>query len=243
MTVTLPELERVDPPVAVAIILRVLEQLENAHADGPRASLCPAEVWIDAYGRVALGPRSPAADLRYVAPEHANGVEIDTRADLYVVGVMLWELLTGQPHLVAASVSEAEVLARSPRPSTPPSTHTADIPRALDGALHALLAVQPRGRPKTAGEARHRLAAALPGALRVTDATIGALAANAEARHVRLGAATPTPLLSAAMVEPTFLDPPASGDAMRSRRDARLITTFVVASAVIVLILAWIVVA
>jgi tetratricopeptide (TPR) repeat protein len=81
----------------------------------------------------------------YMAPEQALGESPDGRADLYSLGAVLYELLTGRPPFSGtdALVVIAEHLYA---PVVPPSTHRGDIPPALDALVLKLLAKKPEDR-------------------------------------------------------------------------------------------------
>jgi serine/threonine-protein kinase len=75
---------------------------------------------------------------QYMSPEQANGQPLDGRSDLFAVGIMLWELLTGQ-RLFEGSTHES--LARIVLGNVqPPSTVSPDIPRDLEAVAMKLLA-------------------------------------------------------------------------------------------------------
>ncbi|MDI5961329.1 serine/threonine-protein kinase [Streptantibioticus silvisoli] len=105
----------------------------------------------------------------YMAPERALGRTADHAADLYALGCVLHELLTGRPPFTGANA--AAVLAQhveSPPPD--PRQHRADIPGPLAGLVTGLLAKEPHLRP-TAADVTHWLApVALPGGTTGTPA-------------------------------------------------------------------------
>ncbi len=88
----------------------------------------------------------------YMSPEQINGSPLDGRSDLFAVGVMLWQMMTGQ-YLFAAGTT-TETLARvlfAPVPS--PRTVVADIPLDLEAVTMRLLARDPAQRYPTAEDA------------------------------------------------------------------------------------------
>ena len=90
-----------------------------------------------------LGPTmgTPA----YMAPEQIRGEGVDARADLYSLGCVLYELLTGRPPFVATTTMElvGNHLLKDP---VPPSELVEGVPAALDEVIMRLLAKRPRER-------------------------------------------------------------------------------------------------
>ncbi len=89
---------------------------------------------------------------RYMAPEQVTGAPIDRRADLYSVGVMLWETLAGQH--IWSGLSDPEVIKRSGEPPPPPS----DAPPMLQQICGKAMAPDPDDRYPTAEALREDLA-------------------------------------------------------------------------------------
>lgn len=106
-------------------------------------------------------PGTLEGKLAYVAPEQARGEPADARADLFALGVVLWELLTGTR--LFARESEAatlELLLRGPIPS-PPSAWNEGIPPALDALVLRCLERDPGQRTASARELAAELRAVL----------------------------------------------------------------------------------
>lgn len=80
---------------------------------------------------------------RYMSPEQALGREIDGRSDLFSVGVLLYELITGRP---AFDGSSAATLALQITQKDPPPIDAADCPRGLQFVIEKLLAKRPEKR-------------------------------------------------------------------------------------------------
>jgi serine/threonine-protein kinase len=165
----------------------------------------------------------------YMAPEQAVGKRADHRADLYAMGVILWECVVGRKlwaqddiqQLMAAQLSE-----------TPPSVRSAaddaSIPDAFDALVAALLARRPELRPQSAIEVRDLLRAL------VRDAPIDAAPASPAplptlTMVTEPGAAAPTRVIPR-NVEAAVLEDPGPGpvdsdsDAMRGVEDALVVT-------------------
>jgi serine/threonine-protein kinase len=116
----------------------------------------------------------------YMAPEQAAGdPSADHRADLYALGCLGYELLTGQPPFRAASV-RGLVMAHLIEPPTPVAQRRADVPPGLTNLIQQLLAKDPAERPQTADEVLNRLeTGAVPVKSRRRTLTIGLLAVTA----------------------------------------------------------------
>ena len=81
----------------------------------------------------------------YMAPEQISGERVDARCDLYALGCMLYEALTGSVPFVGRTVMEVvnQHLTEAP---VPPSRRVAGVPPALDDLVLRLLAKSPRDR-------------------------------------------------------------------------------------------------
>jgi serine/threonine-protein kinase len=82
----------------------------------------------------------------YLAPEQAAGREAAAPADVYGLGVVLYELLTGRPPYEASSVAEL-VIARGSRDPAPPSELAPGIPPDVDSLVLRCLRPEPELRP------------------------------------------------------------------------------------------------
>src|SRR5262249_17937739 len=82
----------------------------------------------------------------YMAPEQATGQPIDGRADLYAVGCIAYEMMTG--YRLFAGGGHAEVMVRHVNEApVPPRRWNPALPQALEDLLLRCLAKQPGGRP------------------------------------------------------------------------------------------------
>src|SRR5215211_6086304 len=166
---------RLAPRRAVDIAADVTRALEHAHARGiVHRDLKPANVWIDDDGRARLGdfglaPTEARArvgggtlvgTVAYLPPEQALGEAAGPKSDLYSLGALLYEMLTGQPPFPgddAVSIISQHLHADP----VPPSRHNPAVPEALDRAVLALLAKRPEDRPANDTDAREMILAAL----------------------------------------------------------------------------------
>jgi serine/threonine protein kinase/CheY-like chemotaxis protein len=96
----------------------------------------------------------------YMAPEQLLGMEVSTSTDLYAVGVMIFELVTGRRPFVARDEFElAQLTMMTPVPHL--TEFVADVPKPLENLINSLLAKNPRDRPQSASAVRAELAQVL----------------------------------------------------------------------------------
>jgi serine/threonine-protein kinase len=164
---------RINPKRTVAIASQLCDALEAAHAQGiVHRDLKPSNIVIldDPPGRdlikvldfglakslvqdsgsVVTNTDALLGTPLYMAPEAIEGKVSDQRADLYSLGCILYEMLSGTPPFVDSAVSA--VLARHMHDShkeLPPH-----VPSRLRDLIDLLLAKQPEGRLQTAGAVR-----------------------------------------------------------------------------------------
>ena len=97
-----------------------------------------------------LVPRG-VGSAAYMAPEQIRGELTDARADLYAMGCLLYECLTGSNPFQRDS-AELTLLAHLNHNVDAPSSHVAEIPRALDSLVLRLLSKCPSDRPRYVSE-------------------------------------------------------------------------------------------
>ena len=98
----------------------------------------------------------------YMAPEQALGRTASHSADLFSLGVVMWEALVGEPRWTGGSIREiltAQLTQK--RPTARVASGDASIPDALDGLIERLVAQRPEERPSDARQVRDELRALL----------------------------------------------------------------------------------
>lgn len=180
------------PPVKIAIgyTRQVLSALAFAHKHGlVHRDIKPHNVLVDSGGHVKVTDfgiaRSEASQMteagsiigtaQYLSPEQARGAPVDARSDIYSVGVLLYELLTGAVPFTGDTPVEIAMKHLSAVPE-PPSKKRPDVPRGLDLAVVRALAKDPAERYQSAEEMDAELARIEQG-FRVSDETADAATA------------------------------------------------------------------
>ena len=191
-------------PLAEALVMagQIAEALEYAHEKGViHRDLKPANIKISSehavkvldfgLAKVAISSDDSATltatragailgTPAYMAPEQAQGKEVDRRADIWAFGVVLFEMLTGRS--VFSGASSVEVLAAVVRDDPPWQDLPADTPASTRKLLKRCLDKNPRERLRDIGEARIAIREAASG-------ETGELPSPASARPNRLLAA------------------------------------------------------
>jgi YVTN family beta-propeller protein len=96
-------------------------------------------------------PGDVVGTLEYVAPEQITGDDVEAQADLYSLGCVLYESLTGQPPFPRAT-DVALLWAHVHEEPQRPSEVRTGLPKTIDGVLGRALAKEPGRRYETAGE-------------------------------------------------------------------------------------------
>jgi hypothetical protein len=104
------------------------------------------------------GPGMVLGTPRYMSPEQARGKPADHRADIYALGVMIHEMLTGAPLFVGESSIDVLLMHATDAPPRMSSAFP-ELPPELDAPVLAMLEKNPKNRPSSAGEAVAALAA------------------------------------------------------------------------------------
>jgi beta-lactam-binding protein with PASTA domain/predicted Ser/Thr protein kinase len=154
------------PEAAVDIVLQILRAARYAHQRGiVHRDIKPHNVLIDEDGRVKVTDfgiaRAGASDMtetgsvmgtaQYLSPEQAQGRPVDARSDLYSIGIVLYELLTGRVPFDADSPVTVALKQVSEAP-VPPSELNPAIPPALESVVLRAMEKDPARRFANADE-------------------------------------------------------------------------------------------
>lgn len=151
------------------IFTQLTDALTYAHSHGiVHRDLKPANVLIDPYGNVFLtdfgiakllesaSPRLTQTDAilgtpAYISPEQAQAQPVDQRSDIYSLGIILYEMVTGGVPFVA-DTPLAVIFKHITDPLPLPSQVRPDVPPAIEKVILRALAKEPRDRFATAQE-------------------------------------------------------------------------------------------
>src|SRR5581483_9405278 len=162
---------RLDLETTLKVADGITQALEYAHArGGVHRDLKPANVFLTEDGVAKLGDFGLAFSLdrrritqaglivgtaSYMAPEQALGQHPDAMSDLYSLGAVMYEMVTGRPPFVGDDI--VSVISQHQRAEpVRPSWHADDVPHELEELIMQLLEKRPDGRP-AASEIRERL--------------------------------------------------------------------------------------
>jgi eukaryotic-like serine/threonine-protein kinase len=149
-----------DPALAVDIVLQILKAARFAHRRGiVHRDIKPHNVIVDQEGRAKVTDfgiaRAGASDMtetgsimgtaQYLSPEQAQGHPVDARSDLYSIGVVLYELLTGAPPFEADSAVTIALKQVAEDP-LPPRRRNPAVSPALDAVVMRALRKDPAER-------------------------------------------------------------------------------------------------
>ena len=159
---------RILPDRAIDIAMDVCRALEAAHAQGViHRDIKPGNIMLNPRGEVkvtdfGIARVTTTADTvaqtaailgtaSYLSPEQAQGQPVDGRSDIYSLGCVLYEMVTGRPPFLGDSpvaVASKQVLEQP----TPPSRLNPDVTADLDAVILRALAKNPANRYQSAEE-------------------------------------------------------------------------------------------
>jgi len=188
----LREREKPPPEETVRIIAQVCRALEAAHAAGVvHRDLKPQNIMLDAKDRVYVMDFGIAHSLEtpgmtqtgalmgtpeYMSPEQAKGIKVDARSDLFALGIIFYEMLTGiSPY--KADTALASLLKRTQERPQPPAEMDPTIPKAISDVVMKCLEVDRDQRYSTAREILEDLGHEMPTSVRTVAPTLPTAAA------------------------------------------------------------------
>jgi serine/threonine protein kinase len=153
---------------AVDIAIQLADALDYAHREGLiHRDVKPANVLLTRSGRPKLAdfgivqalhersaltlPGSSPGTPMYMSPEQAEGQSTDSRTDIYSLGIVLYEMLTGRPPFSTPSAMATLYQQVNERP-TPVRQLQPQVPRWLETTINTALAKHPADRYQEAGE-------------------------------------------------------------------------------------------
>lgn len=98
-----------------------------------------------------LMPDRTVGTVHYVSPEQASGKGVDERSDLYSLGVVMYELLTGRRPFIAERPADIAMLHLTKKPD-PPTYYNPDIPKELEKIVLCAMEKDPDARFDSAAE-------------------------------------------------------------------------------------------
>jgi serine/threonine-protein kinase len=234
--------------VAIEYARQILSALRFAHRHGiVHRDIKPHNVLVDGEGRVKVTDfgiaragtsqmtetGSIVGTAHYLSPEQARGGEVDPRSDLYSLGVVLYELLTGKTPFDGETPVEIAMKHLSNTPK-PPSKLRPDVPPELDMVVLRALAKNPDDRYQSADEMEADLERVARGA-RVAAATVDT--ATQVLRRPATAVAAAEMATAATMIAPAAAAPPAvveEEEVFESGDEGRPIWPWLVAGAFII---------
>ena len=177
--------KRLMPLRAVTIACHVLDALEEAHNLGlVHRDIKPANIMLsprrdgrdtiklldfgiakqveeseeyDSGGLTATGV--VVGTPRYIAPEQVRNEDFGPRADIYSLGVVLYQMLTGQPPF--GGRNQYDLMTAHVRSPVPPMPRDSQVPEPIEATIRRALEKDPAARFETAGEMREALITAV----------------------------------------------------------------------------------
>jgi len=199
LRVILREREKLPPEETVRIIAQVCRALEAAHAAGVvHRDLKPQNIMLDAKDRVYVMDFGIAHSLEtpgmtqtgalmgtpeYMSPEQAKGIKVDPRSDLFSLGIIFYELLTGISPF-KADTALATLLKRTQERAQPPAEIDPAIPKAISDVVMKCLEIDRDQRFSNAREILEDLGQEMPTSVRTVAPTLPPLIPAPQAEKI-----------------------------------------------------------
>ena len=218
---------------AIALFCQALEGIDHAHRMGIiHRDIKPANMMLTETGTLkvmdfgiarVLGTSrmtkqgNIVGTIEYMSPEQVRGQETDARSDIYSLGILLYEMLTGR--VPFSSDSEYDLMRMQiENAPEPPRVFTGQIPQAVEQAIMRSLAKRSEARFQGAAEFRNTL---LGAAGAVPPPMAGAQSRAPEATRI-IGAPVAVPPIAAAAPKETRLGGQASAGSAGEIKQTRL---------------------
>jgi tetratricopeptide (TPR) repeat protein/predicted Ser/Thr protein kinase len=172
LQVVLRRKKKLDPAAAANILAQVCRALEAAHNEGViHRDLKPQNIMLDKTGRayvmdfgiarsmLSAGMTQTGALIGtpdYMSPEQAKGQTLDARSDLFSIGIIFYEMLSGQVPF-DADTTMAKLWKRTNEPARPLDELDKTIPKPLSDIVRKCLEIDPQKRLASAGELLHQI--------------------------------------------------------------------------------------
>ncbi len=145
-------------PLPIARAVRIFDDIASAlaysHEEGMvHRGVRPSNIFVLPSGAAKIGDFGTGqvgeAALPYMSPEQVRGQPVDARSDLFSLGAVFYEMLTGRAAFEGKSAQEIKQAILHAEP-VPPSELNPLVPDALDHIVLSLLTLRPDGRPANA---------------------------------------------------------------------------------------------
>lgn len=160
---------RIHPDVALRMTIRILAAVDHAHRNGiVHRDIKPQNILVDRKGRVRVADfgiarlkasqttqidqnGSAMGSVHYLSPEQARGEVADEQSDLYSVGIVLYEMLTGNVPFDGDTTISVALKHVSEEPASM-RTRNSEVSRALDEVVMRALCKDKERRYQSAAE-------------------------------------------------------------------------------------------